>query len=81
MKNFLNYYHDELLSLREKGGIFAKKHPNIAEKLDIKNGESSDPQTERIIESVAFMAAKLHQKLIRMLKILHFSYFLPYIRT
>lgn len=63
MKNFLNYYHDELLSLREKGGIFAKKHPDIAEKLDIKNGESSDPQTERIIESVAYMAAKLHQKI------------------
>lgn len=63
MKDFLNYYHDELLSLRQKGGVFAKKHPNIAEKLDIKNGESSDPQTERIIESVAFMAAKLHQKI------------------
>lgn len=63
MKDFLNYYHDELLFLRQKGEIFAKKHPNVAEKLDIKNGESSDPQTERIIESVAFMAAKLHQKI------------------
>ncbi len=63
VKDFLNYYHYELLSLRQKGGVFAKKHPNIAEKLDIKNGESSDPQTERIIESVAFMAAKLHQKI------------------
>lgn len=63
MKNFLDYYHNELLFLRKKGGVFAKKHPNIAEKLDIKNGESSDPQTERIIESVAFMAARLNQKI------------------
>ena len=63
MKNFLNYYQDELLFLREKGGVFAKKHPEIANKLDIKKGESSDPHTERIIESVAFMSAKLNQKI------------------
>ncbi len=63
MKNFLNYYHDELLFLRQRGGEFAKIHPEIASKLDIKNGESTDPQTERIIESVAFMSAKLSQKI------------------
>ena len=63
MKNFLNYYHDELLFLRQKGGEFAKSHPEIAGRLDIKNGESTDPQTERIIESVAFMSAKLSQKI------------------
>lgn len=63
MKNFLNYYQDELLFLREKGGVFAKEHTEIANKLDIKNGESSDPHTERIIESVAFMSAKLNKKI------------------
>ena len=63
MKNFLSYYHDELLFLRKKGGEFAKNHPEIASKLDIKDGESTDPQTERIIESVAFMSAKLNQKI------------------
>ncbi|MBQ7524211.1 MAG: type VI secretion system baseplate subunit TssF [Alphaproteobacteria bacterium] len=63
MKEFLNYYNDELLFLRKKGGEFAKKHPEIARRLDIKNGESTDPQTERIIESVAFMSAKLNQKI------------------
>ncbi|MDR1390842.1 MAG: type VI secretion system baseplate subunit TssF [Holosporales bacterium] len=63
MKNFLDYYHDELFFLRQKGGEFAKNHPEIAGKLDIKNGESTDPQTERIIESVAFMSAKLNQKI------------------
>lgn len=63
MKNFLSYYHDELLFLRKKGGEFAKSHPEIASKLDIKDGESTDPQTERIVESVAFMSAKLNQKI------------------
>jgi type VI secretion system protein ImpG len=51
------------LFLRKKGGSFALKHPEIADKLDIKAGESTDPHTERIIESVAFMAAKLNQKI------------------
>ena len=63
MKDFLRYYQDELLFLRQKGGNFAKKHPEIAERLDIKDGASADPHTERIIESVAFMAAKLSQKI------------------
>jgi type VI secretion system protein ImpG len=63
MKNFLNYYQDELLFLREKGKNFGEKHPDIAAKLDVKNAESSDPQTERIIESFAFMAAKINQRI------------------
>ncbi|MDR2667031.1 MAG: type VI secretion system baseplate subunit TssF [Holosporales bacterium] len=63
MKKFLNYYQDTLLSLRESGGAFAKAHPDVASRLDIKNGKSVDPHTERIIESVAFMAAKLNQKI------------------
>ncbi|MDR1365056.1 MAG: type VI secretion system baseplate subunit TssF [Holosporales bacterium] len=63
MKSFLNYYRDELISLRKSGGAFAKAHPDIASRLDIRDGESSDPHTERIIESVAFMSAKLHQKI------------------
>ncbi|MDR0630929.1 MAG: type VI secretion system baseplate subunit TssF, partial [Holosporales bacterium] len=63
MKDFLNYYQEELLFLRKRGGSFAKKHPEIAGRLDVKDGESSDPHTERIIESVAFMSAKLNQKI------------------
>lgn len=63
MKDFLNYYQDELLSLRKKGGAFAKRYPQIAEYIDIKDGQSTDPQTERIIESVAFMSAKLHKRI------------------
>jgi type VI secretion system protein ImpG len=63
MKGFLDYYREELISLRQSGKGFSKKYPEIAGRLDINGGESMDPQTERIIESVAFMAAKLNQKI------------------
>ncbi len=63
MKNFLHYYQDELLALRKKGGEFAKKYPDVAKYIDIQNGQSVDPHTERIIEAVAFMSAQLHQKI------------------
>ena len=63
MKDFINYYQEELLFLRKNGGEFAKKHPEIASNIDIKNGASSDPHTERIIESVAFLSANLSQKI------------------
>jgi type VI secretion system protein ImpG len=63
VKSFLDYYREELIALRQRGGDFARSHPEIARRLDIKDGESADPQTERIIESVAFMAAKLDQKI------------------
>ena len=63
MKDFLKYYQEELLFLRKKGGAFAKQYPQIAELIDLKNAQSTDPHTERIIESVAFMSAKLHQKI------------------
>ena len=63
MKTFLKYYQNELLSLRKKGGEFARQHPEIAGRLDIKDGESTDPYTEKLIESVAFMSAKLAQRI------------------
>lgn len=61
MKKFINYYQEELTKLRRKGGEFAKKHPDIAKQIEFKDGISSDPHTERIIESMAYMAADLHK--------------------
>ena len=63
MKDFLTYYQDELLFIRNKSKGFAKKHPQIAGKLDISEGESTDPHTERIIESFSFLTAKLNKKI------------------
>lgn len=63
MKKILGYYYDELLFLREHGKEFAQRYPTIADKIDFNGNRSNDPQTERIIESFAFMAAQLNAKI------------------
>lgn len=60
MKKFFNYYQEEIAKLRTGGKEFARRYPEIAHQIDFKDGVSSDPHTERIIESVAYMAANLH---------------------
>lgn len=63
MKDFLNYYQNEILFLRRHGGYFSKQYPDIAGAIDLQDSYSSDPHTEKIIESVAFMSARLHKKI------------------
>ena len=60
---FLNYYHRELTYLRHAGGIFASKHPKIARRLELNSGESPDPHMERLLESFAFLTARLSQEI------------------
>ena len=61
--NLLKYYQEEISFLREEGKNFAQEYPEIAQKIDIKNNAmSADPQTERLIESFAFMIAGLRSK-------------------
>lgn len=62
-ETFLQYYQTELSYLRQAGHAFSKKHPNAARKLDLSDKVSGDPHTERLIESFAFLTAKLHQKI------------------
>lgn len=60
---FLNYYHRELTYLRHAGGIFANKHPKIARRLGLNWEESPDPHMERLLESFAFLTARLSQEI------------------
>jgi type VI secretion system protein ImpG len=60
---FLNYYHRELSYLRNAGQVFALQHPKIARRLQLADVESPDPHTERLLESFAFMAARLSQEI------------------
>ncbi|MBN9565757.1 MAG: type VI secretion system baseplate subunit TssF [Alphaproteobacteria bacterium] len=53
------YYQQELQYLRQAGGLFARKHPKLAKRLDFHQGESSDPHTERLLESFAFLTGRL----------------------
>jgi len=57
---FNKYYQDELLYLRESGREFAEANPEAARFLA---QPGADPDVERMLEGVAFLTARLRQKL------------------
>ena len=60
---FLNYYNQELIYLRELGEEFADQHPKIASRLQMGSDGVGDAHTEHMIQSFAFLTARLSQKL------------------
>lgn len=60
---FLRCYLDELASLRRMGKEFAHSYPKIAARLELADGLSTDPDVERLIESFAFLTARLARRL------------------
>ena len=62
-KDFLDIYQNELRFLRESGDNFAKIHPQIASNLGINQDGFKDPFIERLIESTAFLTARIQQRL------------------
>lgn len=63
--DLLEYYRRELAYLRVQAGDFAARYPKVARRLDLSSGESPDPHTERLIEAVAFLTARVHRDLDR----------------
>ena len=59
----LGTYNRELQYLREMGGEFAREFPKIAGRLGLESLECSDPYVERLLESFAFLAARVQMKL------------------
>ena len=59
----LEYYNVELQHLREMGAEFAPQFPKIAARLGMNGLEVADPYVERLIEGVAFLAARVQLKL------------------
>ena len=59
----LQYYNLELQHLREMGAEFAQQFPKIAARLGMSGLEVADPYVERLIEGVAFLAARVQLKL------------------
>ena len=59
----LRYYNLELQHLRESGAEFAQEFPKIAARLGMHGLEVADPYVERLLEGVAFLAARVHLKL------------------
>jgi type VI secretion system protein ImpG len=62
-EDFLRYYFDELSYLREAGQIFALENRKIAARLEMQHGESADPHVGRMIESFAFLTARLQRQM------------------
>ena len=52
-------YLAELEALREHGRELASRYPDLAGRLDIGPRRSRDPHVERVVESSAFLAARL----------------------
>src|SRR5687768_16506915 len=82
---FLRYYELELKHVREMGGEFAKEYPKIAGRLGLEAFECADPYVERLLESFAFLAARVQLKIDaefpdfvqHMLELLYPSYLAP----
>jgi type VI secretion system protein ImpG len=62
-EDFLRYYFDELSYLRDAGRGFAREHDKVAKRLDMPHGETADPHVERLIESFAFLTARLQRQM------------------
>lgn len=59
----LPYYEKELAYVRQLGAQFAKEHPKIAGRLGINTDTIEDPHVSRLIESFAYLNARMHHKL------------------
>jgi type VI secretion system protein ImpG len=59
----LQYYNLELQHLRETAAEFAQQFPKIAARLGMHGLEVADPYVERLLEGVAFLAARVQLKL------------------
>ena len=59
----LVYYEKELAFIRQLGAEFAKEHPKIAGRLGINDEIIEDPHVSRLIESFAYLTARIQHKL------------------
>lgn len=63
MDDLLPHYERELALLRSQAGDFAKRFPKIAGRLMLSGDVGEDPHIERLIESFALLAARVHKRL------------------
>lgn len=59
----LPYYNRELTFIRQMAAEFAEKNPKIAGRLMLHPDGCDDPHVERLIESFALLAGRIHHKL------------------
>lgn len=61
--DLLHYYEQELAYLRKMGAGFAQKYPKVASRLELEANKCEDPHVERLLEGVAFLAARVHLRI------------------
>ena len=59
----LPYYEKELAFIRQLGSEFAEEHPKIAGRLGINSDTIDDPHVSRLIESFAYLNARIQHKI------------------
>jgi type VI secretion system protein ImpG len=59
----LPYYNRELNAIRTLAAEFASAHPKIAGRLRLSDDSVDDPHVARLLEGVAFLAARVHHRL------------------
>lgn len=62
-ESFFHRYHDELVAIRHRAARFADAFPKIAGRLRMTGDVADDPHVERLIQSFAYSAARIRQKL------------------
>jgi type VI secretion system protein ImpG len=62
-EELLRYYNRELTYLRRMGRSFAERYPTLAERLELGADHSPDPHVERLIESFAFLTARIQRQI------------------
>ena len=60
-EELLPHYLGELAYLRGAGAAFARRYPQVAGRLALDGTGSADPHVERLIESFAFLTARLQR--------------------
>ena len=61
-ERLLELYETELRYLRYAGADFARRFPKLAARLELSGQGSADPHIERLLESFAFLTARLHRR-------------------
>jgi type VI secretion system protein ImpG len=62
-EELLRYYNGELEYLRRMGRSFASRYPQVAEQLELSADHCADPHVERLIESFAFLTARIQRQM------------------
>ena len=57
------YFNRELVAIRKLAGEFADAHPKIAGRLRLSPDAIDDPHVARLLDGVAYLSARVHQRL------------------